>query len=501
MKLSLIFNSFQYKLHEENLRVVQKYFGLFPPLSLAWVAAIAERHGHQVQLIDARTLGLTPDEVLRRVRQFQPDLLGYMMTSYMFRETLGWIETIRRGYDAPVVVGGYNLRVYPQESVMPAAIDFGCVNSALHTLPALMAALGGARNFAAVPGLVYKDGGAVRQTAAPPPESFDDYPNPARHLLPNELYAEFPTERRNFTVMVTSKGCPHECVFCEAGRTAYNARRPATVLVEIDQCYREFGIREIDMFDYEFLADRQRSEAILDGLIERGYDLRWSCRTRIDSVDGDLLQKMRRAGCSRIYYGIESASQPTLDALHKRVRLDQVERTIAMTRAQGIKTLGFFLLGVPGETRASARATVRYACRLGLDYAQFSKLTAKPLTGYWRDMVQQTGRDYWREYILGTVGDMVLPRPWMAMSNEELDRETKRAYLRFYCRPLFLLRALLQVRSWLELLRKACALIDMVAGQEAVSRLDRGFRAFNENAYRRLRRRPAPGAATAPTSR
>lgn len=117
MRLACVFNPFQYKLHEENLRVVQKYFGLFPPLSLAWVCAIAEKAGHDALLIDARTLRLTREDVLDRLKQWKPDILGFMMTTYMFRETLEWVTFLKKHLKLPVIIGGYNLRVYPNESL------------------------------------------------------------------------------------------------------------------------------------------------------------------------------------------------------------------------------------------------------------------------------------------------------------------------------------------------------------------------------------------------
>ena len=88
MRIAFVFNPFKYKLHEENLRIVQKYFGLFPPLSMAWVAAIAEKHGHTACIVDARTLRLSMEETLEILQGFRPDLLGFMMSTYMFRETL-----------------------------------------------------------------------------------------------------------------------------------------------------------------------------------------------------------------------------------------------------------------------------------------------------------------------------------------------------------------------------------------------------------------------------
>ena len=482
MRLGLVFNPFSYKLHEENLKIVQRFFGLFPPLSLAWVASIAEKAGHEVTIIDARTLRLSREDVLDRLRQFRPDIIGFMMTTYMFPETLGWIRYLKKHLKVPVVIGGYNLRVYPRESVAPEEIEFGVVEHAYYTIPKLFEELEGLRRFADVPGLVYKENGAVRVTPHDLPIDFDKFPNPARHLLPNEFYAEFPTERRNFTVMVTSLGCPRRCLFCEAGGTLYAPRSPKTVVAEMEECCTKFGIREIDIFDYEFPCLRARTREICRLLKEKKLDLEWACRARVDSVDEDLLREMRGAGCSRIYYGLESGAQEILDRVNKGITLRQIEDTVRMTKELGIRALGFFLIGAPGETRETIRQTLKFAKRLDLDYVQFSKTLAKPLTPLWRRMVEQTGSDYWREYVLGNVGDQVLPRPWTTLSNEEIDRLARRAYLSYHSRPLFLLRSALKVKSWSEFKRKFLALLEMYLKQEPVSMHDDAFTAYADNA-------------------
>lgn len=481
MRLALVFNPFKYKLHEENLRIVQRYFGLFPPLSLTWVAAIAEREGHDVTIIDARTLRMTPQQVLQQLRAFKPDLLGFMMTTYMFRETLEWARYLKGELRVPVVLGGYNLRVYPRESLMNDVADFGAVNSAYYTVPRLLEELEGGRRFQDVPGLVYKRDGEVIVT---PPyrvmENFDDYPNPARHLLPNELYAEFPTERRNFTVMVTSKGCPMGCLFCEAGRTPYNPRSAMTVVKEMQECVDRYGIHEIDIFDYEFLIDRKRSMAIIREMQRRRLDVIWACRARIDSVDEEILKEMKAAGCNRIYFGIESGVQEILDRVNKGITLEQVRETIKLTKRIGIRALGFFLIGSPGETTETIKQTLKFAKELDLDYVQFSKVTAKPLTPLWRQLVEETGQDYWKDYILGLTEEQVLPRPWTSLSNEEIDRITKEAYVKYHRRPGFLLRSTFKCRSFEEFRRKFLAFMEMVFRQEEVSQADENFVAYHD---------------------
>jgi anaerobic magnesium-protoporphyrin IX monomethyl ester cyclase len=481
MRIACVFNPFKYKLHEENLKIVQRYFGLFPPLSMAWVCAIAEKAGHDALLIDARTLRLTKEDVLDRLKAWKPDMLGFMMTTYMFRETLEWAQFLKKNLKIPVIIGGYNLRVYPQESVSVDGPDFGCFNSAYDTLPRLLSELEGQRRFEDVPGLIYKENGQVLMTPYGNDPDFNDYPNPARHLLPNDLYAEFTTERKNFTVMVTSKGCTNSCLFCEAGHTPYNPRSPETVLREIEECYHKYNIREIDFFDYDFCIDRKRIETICDGMIKSRLDIAWACRTRVDYVDETLLRKMRAAGCTRIYFGIESGVQEILESLNKGINLQQIRDTIEATHGVGIKALGFFLVGSPGETQETFQQTVKFAKSLKLDYVQFSKLTAKPLTPYWRQMVKNTGFDYWREYILGNAEDNSLPRPWTSLTNEEIDSMARKAYILYHCQPGFLLHHTLQVKSWSEFKRKFFAFIEMMFRQEKVSTLDENFVAYQEN--------------------
>lgn len=479
MRFALIFNPFSYKVHEENLKIVQKYFGLFPPLSLAWVAAIAKQAGHEVTIIDARTLQLSKQEAFEILKKFNPDIMGFMMTTYMYRETLSWIEYMKERLDIPVVVGGYNLRVYPEESVAPAAIDFGVKEHAYYTIPALLKELEGDKNFESVPGLVYKENGVTKINPHPQKIEFDKFPNPARYLLPNELYAEFPTERRNFTVMVTSLGCPHKCHFCEAGGTPYSPRKPEIVVDEIEECYEKYGIREIDVFDYDFTIDRKRLIKICREIRKRDLNIIWACRSRIDTVDDELLDEMKMAGCHRIYYGIESGSQEILDKLNKKITLKQIRQTIKATKKRGIMALGFFLVGVPGETRETFKKTLKFSKKLNLDYVQYSKCLAKPLTPLWKEMIEKTGHDYWKEWILGIEEDRAVARPWTELTNEEIDEIARKAYISFHYRISFIIKAVIKVRSLSEFKRKLFGFFDMGFGQEKTSKKDDKFTAYH----------------------
>lgn len=481
MRFALVWYPFKYKVHEENIKVVQKYFGVFPPLNEMWVAGIAEQAGHECIIIDARTLLLSKADVVDILRKFRPDVVGFRVTTYMYPDMLEWASYIKNEMDVPVLIGGYNLRVYPKESLSHPEIDYGCVNSALYTVPRLFEELESGRNdFDSVPGLVYKKNGEIIQTPQhDPPPKFEDYPNPARHLVPNELYAEFPTTRRNFTLMVTSKGCPMRCVFCEAGRTPYDPRSPKKVVDEMEECYSDYNVREIDIFDYEFPMIRSRTMAICKEIQRRKLDIIWACRSRVDTVDRELLTEMKNAGCHRIYFGIESVHQKVLDGMRKDITPDQVRETIKICKELGIMALGFFLVGSPGETEKMIYETVDFARELDLDYVQFSKLLAKPWSGFWREMVERTGCDYWREWVLGNETDRPLPRHWTHLTDKQVDKIARNCYLRYALRPKYLIRQTLKCRSLFEWKRKAAALMDMIFHQENFAKSDPNFGIYN----------------------
>jgi len=481
MRFALVHYPFKYKVHEENIKIVQKYFGVFPPLNEMWVAGIAEQHGHQCLIVDARTLLLTKSQVGDILEKFRPDIIGFRVTTYMFPDMREWARYLKARFNVPIIIGGYNLRVYPKESLVHPEIDFGCVNSALYTVPRLLAELeSGRRRFDEVPGLVFKRNGEIIQTPNhDPPERFEDYPRPARHLVPNELYAEFPTTRRNFTLMVTSKGCPMRCTFCEAGRTPYDPRTPQQVVDEMEECQREYNIHEIDIFDYEFPMIRKRTLEICREIQRRKLDIIWACRSRVDTVNEEVLREMKAAGCHRIYFGIESVHQKVLDRVLKGITIDQVRETIRLCKKYGIMALGFFIIGNPGESEKMIYETVDFAKELDLDYVQFSKLLAKPGTSMWREMVASTGKDYWRDWVLGLETDRPLPRHWTKLSNRDIDRIARKSYLKFAIRPWYLLKQTLLCGSFFEWRRKAGALFDMLFHQENFAKSDPNFGIYN----------------------
>lgn len=464
MRIALVFPPYKHKIFSENLNVVDEEFCLGPPIILAYVAAILERAGHKVILLDARVLNLSKEEALKRIRQFRPDFLGFRAETYHFHDALEWISYLKEQLKVPVMTGGPNLSLYPEETLYHKEIDYGIAGDALESLPKLVAALENGYNIEHIQGILYKKDSRIM--ANPPQQSyvnFDSYPFPARHLLPNDRYYSFISQRKNFTIMLTSMGCPFRCSFCAIpSNNMYRERSPENVVDEIEQCYKQFNVREIDFFDAVLFLNKPRMMEIFRLMRRRNLKVEWSCRSRVDVVDEEILQEAAEAGCRQIYYGIESADISILNAINKRTDIDQIKQAIRWSKSYAIRPMGFFMIGNPGETVKTVQQSLELAKDLGLDFVQVCRTIAKPGADFDKVMIKKTGRDYWREYVKGKSLEQRLPAPWVDLKEEEMENLTKLFYLRFYLRPSVIIKRLLALRSFSEFVRYVSVAIKMI---------------------------------------
>ncbi len=453
VKFALVYPPYGPVRNEPGIKTVKENYGIFPSLSLLYVAGILERAGCEVLFIDAHAEGLTLDETVARLRRFGPDYVGYTLTTYLFFQSMDWIKAIRAQVDVPVIVGGVHLSIYPRETLTYDAIDYAVTNEAEIALPELLRALVKGADMSRVRGVAFKQpDGAVVVTPKAPDCDVNESPFPARGLIDNSIYYSFISQYKNFSCFITSRGCPYKCIFCEQGSKPFRARSPDNVVDELEICYKEFGIRELDFFDSSFTIRKDRVIAICDEIQRRKLDIVWAARTRVDCITDDVLAAMRKAGCNRIYYGIESGNREILQTLKKSTSLEMYRDVVSRTKAHNINTFGYFMVGNPHETEATIRQTIRLALELDLDYAQFSKVTPMPATEMYTLLLKETGRDYWREHILSG-SDEDIPRPMCDMTDAEIQRWCRLAYLRFYYRPAYMARALRRMKSGDEIKR------------------------------------------------
>jgi radical SAM superfamily enzyme YgiQ (UPF0313 family) len=465
LKVSLVYPPYGAIKNEPGIRAVKENYGVFPSLSLLYVAGCLEAQGVEVQFIDVNAEQLTLDETVARLRAFGPDYVGYTVTTYLFYQTLSWVKAIREQVEVPVIVGGVHMGIYPKETMSHTCLDYGVTGEAEQSLPQLLTALLHKRPLDDVRGIVYRrPDGQVVQTASPPLlADASQAAWPARHLIDNSLYYSFISKYKNFSCLMTSRGCPYRCIFCEQGGLKFRPRSPKDVVDEIETGMTEFGIREYDFFDSAFTIHKPRVIDICQEIVRRKLDVVWAARTRVDCISEEMLTWMKRAGCARIYYGLESGNREVLRTLLKAADLEQAKETVALTRRSGIDVFGYFMMGNPGENAATVRQTIRYALDLDLDYAQFSKTTPMPGTALYSMYLKEFGDDYWRHYIQDESYEAFMPRPGCSLTEEEIQRLTQLAYVRFYYRPSYVLRALGRLKSWDEFRRSASTAWQMVA--------------------------------------
>jgi len=449
MRIAFVFAPYLHKKFEEDVDVVSREFGTFPPLGLGFAAAIADKAGHETMIVDAHAEALSPRQVYARIRPFKPDLLGFMLTTYMFHDTMKYITALKERTGLPVVVGNIQMELYPEETLSYPAIDYGIIGSAQQALPELLAALEAGREAPDVPGLCHRgrNGDPVIRLPDTLRENFDTLPFPKREGLPHHIYHAVMSRKRNLTSMITAKGCPGGCTFCHIHATPYSARAPDAVIDEMELCQRRYGINEFEIFDPSFTINRKRVIALCDEIEGRRLKLDYAVRARVDQVDAELLNRMARSGCRRILYGIESGSQQQLEVMQKGITMEQVRQAVGDARRAGIEALGFFLIGSQGETLQTVDETVRFARELGLDYAQFHRTMPKPHTVLNEIVTEFLGYDYWREYTLGNQPEIRLPSPWTELTQAEIERAAYRAYRQFYMHPRVLARHVLSIRS------------------------------------------------------
>ncbi len=453
LKVALVYPPYGPVRNEPGIKTVKENYGIFPSLSLLYVAGILEAAGCEVLFLDAHAEDLSLEDTVTRLKAFGPQYVGYTLTTYLFFQSMDWIKAIRREVDVPVIVGGVHLSIYPRETLRYADIDLAVTNEAEVALPELLCALVRGRELAEVRGIAFKQAdGTVVVTPKAKDCDVDLTPFPARHLIDNSLYYSFISQYRNFSCFITSRGCPYKCIFCEQGSKPFRARSPKNVVDELEVCYHEQGIRELDFFDSSFTIRKDRVIAICDEIKRRKLPLTWAARTRVDCITDDVLKAMRSAGCTRIYYGIESGNREILQVLKKSTSLEMYRDVISRTKKHDINTFGYFMVGNPYETEATIRQTIRLSLELDLDYAQFSKVTPMPATEMYTLLLKETGRDFWREHIENGV-DEDIPRPLCDMSDAEIQRWCRLAYLRFYYRPQYVGRALGRMKSGGELAR------------------------------------------------
>lgn len=410
-------------------------------MSLAAVAPAVQKHGCVVKLLD---LNLDPQpeaRFLHELEQFRPRYVALTFTTSIFHIAKHYAILTRRILpNAQLVCGGHHATLMPDEVLRETEFDVVVCGEGDFTLAELVSG----KCLKEIPGIVYKDDGKFVHTA---PRSLikdlDDIPFPALDLYDAKRYRHprFMARRNPVAYMETSRGCYGACNFCNARRTKLRRKSVARVIEEM-RYILSLGFQEIHLADDLFTADLKRVKLICHAIIKSELDISWYPRAgiRVDHVDQELFELMKRAGVWSVPFGIESGNERILERIGKNITLAQVQRAVGLAKRAGLTTEGYFMIGHPDETEATIKETIRFSTSIGLDYAKFTintPLPGTPLFDEW-DRAGVIKTKDWSKYNFHTPPKELYEHP--NLDWKEIDRYYRLAMRRFYFRPSYVVR-------------------------------------------------------------
>lgn len=423
-----------------------------PHLGLAYIAAVLEAEKHAVRIIDIDAEALTYEKLGRIFQDEKPDMVGITATTPVFYSALRIAETVKENSSAYTVIGGIHATLMPKECAESSFIDFVVVGEGEKTIVELVDAIRDKGDVSNIKGLVYRKGSEiVLNEAREPIQDLDAIPFPARHLFKNQKYTYPDALRYPACPIITSRGCPGNCTFCTAkylhGKR-FRCRSAENVLDEIETLIKDHGVREIHIWDDNFITNRNRVFAFRDGVLKRKIKVLFSFPNgvRADFISRDILKALKDFGTYSIAIGVESGNQNILDMIQKGIKLEQIENAFRLAKEIKLETWGFFLLGLPGEDGKTMSDTIDFAIKLDPDIAKFHVLKPFPKSAVYEQLKAQglIIDENYVHYGIHTKPVHRLP----TVSQEELLQWQQKAYRRFYMRPSKILKEIMRLKSW-----------------------------------------------------
>lgn len=435
------------KPHDTYGDAYQAAFGVrMPPLGLATLAAVLRENGHKVRIIDTNVSKLTDDELIDEIARFRSQLVGFTtIASTLYPHAARLARKIKSNFpDIVTVAGGHHITfTYPE--ALSEGIDFCVLGEGELTLLELVTRLESNGDTESIRGIAFmsSQGNVIRTPPRLPIRSLDVLPFPARDLLDNEKYTVDILEKgAKLATLETSRGCPYRCDFCTVpamwGRR-WRFKSNSRIIEELELLERA-GFKYVFFVDDIFWIPsfEERKKQLFEEMIERGFQFRWLCQIRTDSVTGNpkLVKLAAKAGMVIAFLGIESGDERVLATIGKNVRPPMAEKAVQILDENGVMAYGGFILGSPGESIEQTRNTIQFAHdlgRKGMAVAQFTVYTPLPgSSSFYRSARNDRILTYdWSRF---DCMHPVLRTSWLPW---KLYLETKLAHYRFYIRRAF----------------------------------------------------------------
>ncbi|EKD25928.1 MAG: anaerobic magnesium-protoporphyrin IX monomethyl ester cyclase elongator protein [uncultured bacterium] len=436
-----------------NPSIIEKERGYNPPLGLLYVAAYIKKNSRfDVNIIDSQVEGLNYNSLKEKIREISPDVVGITCMSLTLLDVIKTVEIVKETKpSSKIVLGGPHVHLFPEETISLPNIDFLVLGEGEITFHQLLTNINDYNVLKNIKGIVFKNNGQIINTGYPELISnLDILPFPARDMVPFKKYSSLFFDGKTITTVITSRGCPFKCSFCNRPHLGkkFRARTSKNVVDEIEECVK-MGIRCFLFYDDTFTVNKQRVLDICNEILHRQLDICWDIRSRVDTIDEQMLNLLKQAGCNAIHYGVETGTAKILKILRKDITLDLAEKTFLLTKKYKIKTLAYFMIGNPDETEEDIHTTFKVMKQLNPDYVHLTIFSPFPGTDLYNTGLESgiIKNDCWREFASNPKITFTAPYWNDKLSINELKKLLAKGYKTFYIRPYYIFKTLIRISS------------------------------------------------------
>jgi anaerobic magnesium-protoporphyrin IX monomethyl ester cyclase len=406
---------------------------------LGYLAAVLEKNNYHVDVIDCQALKLSYEEAKSEIENRQPTIVGITSTTLTYKSALKIVRITREACPKCLtIIGGSHVTFWDEKALQECPeLDIVVRREGENTLLDIVQKTEAGKSFDDTLGITCrKNSQIIRNPDRPYIENLDEIPFPAIHLWPIDSFRKY---GEVIFPLLTSRGCVYWCKYCSAvrmGGRKYRARSPKNVVDEIEHLNKKFGAKRFTFYDDAFTIDQSRVKEICKQIKNRKMKIKWNCETRVDSVTKELLLKMKEAGCTDVWFGVEAGTQLIINAMEKGFKIEQTIKAFEWAKEVGLMTVAHVILGFPGESRETAWETIKFVEKLDPDNVAYYIATPYPGTPLY-DEVKEKGWLQITDFDKYDTATPTFTNPKLGAN--ELREIREKAFQRFYLRPRYML--------------------------------------------------------------
>ncbi len=422
----------------------------YHPVDLIYLSGLLSTE-FDISFLDCIAERLNVSESISHIHEINPEIIVFLIASPSYHEDLLFLNSLKTIFPQTLFIGGGDIyrelkeKAFAQHSFLDAIfLDFS-TDELLQFLQN--------KNGSPVNNIIYRhnDKIVVGEEIHKPASVFD-IPVPRWDLVKIDSYSFPYAIREPFATVLTDFGCPYTCSFCPIGTLGFKLRRLETVLSELNML-QKLGVKELLFRDQTFGVNKKRTSQLCQEMINKKLDFTWTAYSRVDVLDEETISWMSKSGCHMVMFGLESASQNSLDKYQKNLKIEQAKKTINICHKYKINTGGWFILGFPEENEKDVERTINYSIESNVDFAVFNLLTLRLGTSLRGDWVEEGVIDGSALELDSSFNALEWNKS--VLSRERLLSLQRKAYLKFYLRPNYIVKRIRNIRTFCELKNNA----------------------------------------------